>query len=87
MIHRTTILEEEDIPTIIAAEVEKLKATIESMQNDKNKLKEAAEEAQDNVAEDDDKDVFVGDVENKVTINESRMIGNDDDVNETFKFM
>ena len=79
--------DEEDIPTIIAAEVEKLKATIESMQNDKDKLKEAAEEMIDNTTEDEEKDVFVGDVENKVTINESRMIGNDDDVNETFKFM
>ena len=79
--------EEEDIPTIIAAEVEKLKATIESMQNDKDKLKEATEEMIDNTTEDEEKDVFVGDVENKVTINESRMIGNDDDVNETFKFM
>ena len=57
------------------------------MQNDKDKLKEATEEMIDNTTEDEEKDVFVGDVENKVTINESRMIGNDDDVNETFKFM
>ena len=37
--------------------------------------------------DDDDNSVFVGDVEDKATVNESHMIGNDDDDNEGFNFM
>lgn len=80
--------DEDDIPTIIAAEVEKLKATIDAMQNDKDREKQAAASADDfDDNNNSDNDVFVGDVESKSKFDESRMIGNDDDDNDTFNFM
>ena len=38
-------------------------------------------------SDDDDDSVFVGDVEDKASVNESHMIGNDDDDDEGFNFM